>query len=162
MRSPAIQEPEYSRRVATQFRRATDKAGTKFLNAPFHDCPVKVAVGVLGKKWSLRILGHIAVFGHDRFNLLLAALPGIRPKVLSAQLKELQHAGLLVRVSATHGSKRVTWRITERGRDTLPILLLMAGFASKYYPDRLFEDERPRNLDEILDSEGLGLIRSLA
>jgi DNA-binding HxlR family transcriptional regulator len=136
-------------------------AETRFLSSPFRDCPVKVAVRVLGKKWTLRILGHVAVFGHDRFNELRTALPGIAPKVLARELRDLQESGLLTRVVSGTNPKRVRWQLTERGGEAVPILLLMAGFASKYYPDRLFEDREPRSLGEILDDEGKLLMRNL-
>lgn len=133
----------------------------RFLNYPFRECPVKISVGVLGKKWTLRILGEVAVHGYDRFNRLLTALPGIAPKVLAAQLNDLQEAGLLARLSVGTSPKRVRWLLTERGRDAVAILIVMTGFASKYYPDRMYDDGKPRRLNQILDKEGTGLIRNL-
>jgi DNA-binding HxlR family transcriptional regulator len=133
----------------------------KYLNFPFRDCPVKVTVGVLGKKWTLRILGEIGVYGRDRFNLIRTALPGIAPKVLASQLNDLEKAGLVARITIRSSPKRVRWRLTERGRDAMSILIVMTGFASKYYPELLFDDEKPRKLNELLDREGTSLIRGL-
>jgi DNA-binding HxlR family transcriptional regulator len=38
----------------------------------------------------------------------------------------------------------VLWRLTEKGKDTLPILMQMVAFSSKWYADLIFEDKRPR------------------
>lgn len=141
--------------------RPTVGPGQRFLSAPFRDCPVKVTVGVLGKKWTLRILGQIAVYGRDRFNLLLTALPGITPKVLATQLNDLQAAGLLERVTRGTAPRRVRWALTARGHDAVAILIVMTGFASKYYPELLYDDEKPRRLREIVDQEGAGMIQAL-
>jgi DNA-binding HxlR family transcriptional regulator len=151
----------YAPRVADQFTKASDDAYGRYLNFPFRDCPVKATVGVLGKKWTLRILGQIGVYGRDRFNLLLTALPGIAPKVLASQLNDLEKAGLLARISEGTSPKRVRWALTERGRDAMTIVLVMTGFASKHFPELLFDDEKPRRLSELLDKEGTNLIRGL-
>jgi DNA-binding HxlR family transcriptional regulator len=152
---------EYAPSLTDESTRTRDDAEQKYLSFPFRDCPVKVTVGVLGKKWTLRILGQIGVYGRDRFNLLLTALPGIAPKVLATQLKDLEEAGLLARVTVGTSPKRVRWKLTGRGRDSMTILIVMTGFASKYYPGLLFDDAKPRRLNELLDKEGTSLIRGL-
>ena len=146
---------------ASRGRPAAGADDQRFLSAPFLDCPVKISVGVLGKKWTLRILGQVGVYGRDRFNRMLIALPGISPKVLASQLNDLEKAGLLARITVGTSPKRVRWALTERGRDAMAILIVMTGFASKYYPDLLYDDGNPRRLNQILDKEGRELIRAL-
>jgi DNA-binding HxlR family transcriptional regulator len=155
------QKSEYAPSMTDQFSKTREDAEGRYLNFPFRDCPVKATVGVLGKKWTLRILGQVGVYGRDRFNLLLAALPGIAPKVLATQLNDLEEAGLLARVTLGTSPKRVRWTLTERGRDAMTIVIVMTGFASKHYPELLFDDEKPRRLSELLDKEGTSLIRGL-
>lgn len=43
----------------------------------------------------------------------------------------------------------VLWRLTEKGKDTLPILLMLTAFSSKWYSEFIFEDKKPRKLNEI-------------
>ena len=43
----------------------------------------------------------------------------------------------------------VQWRLTEKGKDTLPILMQLVAFGSKWYSDVVFEDKKPRKLTEI-------------
>jgi DNA-binding HxlR family transcriptional regulator len=155
------QRLELDPNVTERLSRARDHAEGRYLSFPFRDCPVKATVGVLGKKWTLRILGQIGVYGRDRFNRLLTALPGIAPKVLASQLTDLEEAGLLARVTLGTSPKRVRWALTERGRDAMIIVIVMTGFASKHYPELLFDDGKPRRLNELLDEEGTSLVRGL-
>jgi hypothetical protein len=39
--------------------------------------------------------------------------------------------------------------LTEKGEDILPILLLLTAFGSKWYSEFVFEDKKPRRLDEV-------------
>ena len=43
----------------------------------------------------------------------------------------------------------VQWKITEKGKDTMPILMQLTAFGSKWHSDIVFEDKRPRKLKEI-------------
>jgi DNA-binding HxlR family transcriptional regulator len=43
----------------------------------------------------------------------------------------------------------VRWRLTQKGKDTMPILMQLTAFGSKWYSDIVFEDKRPRKLNEI-------------
>jgi hypothetical protein len=43
----------------------------------------------------------------------------------------------------------VIWRLTQKGKDTLPILMQLTAFGSKWYSDVIFEDKVPRGLIEI-------------
>lgn len=157
----SIQRPDYTPHGAGQGPKLPAEPGQRFMNFPFRDCPVKVTVGVLGKKWTLRIMGQVGVYGRDRFNTLLTALPGIAPKVLASQLNDLESAGLLARISIGTSPKRVRWILTPRGHDAMAIVIVMTGFASKYYPNLLYDDGKPRRLGDILDKEGMRLIRDL-
>jgi DNA-binding HxlR family transcriptional regulator len=115
----------------------------------FGQCPVKTSLGVLGKKWTMLIIRDIGVHKIERFNRLLESIPGLTPRVLSMRLKELEKEGLIERAEENRSPIMVLWRLTMKGKDTLPILMLLAAFGSKWYSDVVFEDRRPRKLNEI-------------
>ena len=54
-----------------------------------YTCALVLANDLIGGKWKLRILWHIA-HGDNRFSLLTKAIPDISQKVLTVQLKELE------------------------------------------------------------------------
>lgn len=85
----------------------------------------------------------------DRFNRLLASIPGLTPRVLSMRLKELEEDGIIKRVEEKESPLVVRWALTEKGEDTLPILMRFIAFGSKWYANRVFEDKTPRSLQEV-------------
>ena len=112
-------------------------------------CPIKTSLGVLGKKWTMLIIRDIGVYKITRFNRLLESIKGITPRVLSMRLKELEKKGYIERAEERRSPMIVQWRLTEKGKDTLPILMQLVAFGSKWYSDIVFGDKRPRKLNEI-------------
>ena len=115
----------------------------------FMKCPIKTSLGVLGKKWTMLIIRDIGVYKITRFNRLLESIKGITPRVLSMRLKELEKKGYIERAEERRSPMIVQWRLTEKGKDTLPILMQLVAFGSKWYSDVVFEDKKPRKLTEI-------------
>ena len=65
------------------------------------------------------------------------------------RLKELEEDGIIEK-RETHSSPMVVrWNLTEKGQDTLPILMRFIAFGSKWYAEEVFEDKTPRSLQEI-------------
>ena len=115
----------------------------------FKACPIKVTIGVLGKKWTLLILRDIALFKINRFNQIIKSLPGLTSRVLILRLHELEACGLIEAVVIKDKPRVVEWVLTEKGKDTVPILMSIISFGAKWYADEVFEDHRARTLDEI-------------
>jgi DNA-binding HxlR family transcriptional regulator len=115
----------------------------------FLKCPIKTSLGVLGKKWTMLIIRDIGVYKITRFNRLLESVAGITPRPLSMRLKELEKKGFIERAEERRSPMIVQWRLTEKGKDTLPILMQLVAFGSKWYSDIVFEDKKPRMLTDI-------------
>jgi DNA-binding HxlR family transcriptional regulator len=115
----------------------------------FAQCPIKTSLGVLGKKWTLLILRDIGFLKIVRFNRILESIQGLTPRVLSMRLRELEDEGFIECVGGKRQPTMVVWRLTEKGRDTMPILIQLTAFGSKWYSDVVFEDKRPRSVNEI-------------
>jgi DNA-binding HxlR family transcriptional regulator len=107
---------------------------------------------VLGKKWTLLILRDIGLLRIDRFNGILETLPGLPPKVLSTRLKELEKEGFIQCVEKRRSPMIVRWSLTQKGKDTLPILMRFIAFGSKWYSGVVFSDRTPRTLTELFTS----------
>jgi DNA-binding HxlR family transcriptional regulator len=113
----------------------------------FSQCPIKASMGVLGRKWTTLLLRDIGFRKVDRFNHLLESIPGLTPRVLSMRLKELERDGIIQK--SEDKDSVVRWTLTEKGEDTLPILMRLIAFGSKWYAREVFEDRVPRSLNEI-------------
>jgi DNA-binding HxlR family transcriptional regulator len=119
------------------------------LKVQFENCPVQASLGTLGRKWALLILRNIELFDKHRFNELLKATPGLTKRVLSMRLKELEDGGFIKVVEK--GISYSKWDLTEKGKDTLPVLMALVQFGSKWYADQVFEDKKPRALKEVFE-----------
>lgn len=118
-------------------------------NVMFQNCPIQTSLGVLGKKWTLLILRDIGFLKINRFNQILATLPGMPAKVLSTRLHELESEGYIECAERQTSPTVVRWALTQKGRDTLPILMRFIAFGSRWYPEVVFPDKTPRTLGEL-------------
>ncbi|HSA75467.1 MAG TPA: helix-turn-helix domain-containing protein, partial [Candidatus Nitrosocosmicus sp.] len=85
----------------------------------------------------------------NRFNRILESIPGLTPRVLSMRLRELEKEGIIRCTQIKREQTIVLWCLTEKGKDILPILLMLTAYGSKWYSEHVFEDKKPRRLDEV-------------
>lgn len=83
-------------------------------------CPVGQVMGLIGGKWASAILWHLFETPL-RFGVLRRMLPDASPKILTTRLRELEEAGLIVRVILSDRPFAVEYRITEKGQTLKPI-----------------------------------------
>lgn len=113
------------------------------------NCPIKTSLGVLGKKWTMLIIRDIGFLKIRRFNRIIESIPGLTPRVLSMRLKELEGEGIIKCKEVKKDHVMILWSLTEKGEDILPILLMLTAFGSKWYSEFVFEDKKPRRLDQV-------------
>lgn len=83
--------------------------------------PVRDALDVINGKWKLSIIISVGV-GNDRFTDIQESIPGITPKVLAKELKDLEQHKLLKRVVLDDYPVKILY-ILEPYADTLtPII----------------------------------------
>ncbi len=121
-------------------------------SVPFKACPIQTSLGLLGKKWTMLILRDIGFMKVDRFNRMLRVTPGLTPRVLSLRLKELEKGGYISSSEVRSDPPMVRWSLTKKGEDALPILMSLIEFGSKWYPEEVFADKRPRTVTELFPS----------
>ena len=94
------------------------------------NCGIAQSLEAFGDWWSLLIIRD-AFFGARRFKHFQKSL-GISTNILSNRLEHLVEHGILERTDAgTHG-ERYEYRLTEKGRDLLPILTAMRDWSDRW------------------------------
>jgi DNA-binding HxlR family transcriptional regulator len=78
------------------------------------ECTVELAMTILGGKWKLVILRHLLT-GTRRFGELHRAMPGITPRMLTRQLRELEADGLVRRTVYPQVPPKVEYTVSELG-----------------------------------------------
>jgi DNA-binding HxlR family transcriptional regulator len=140
----------------------TNYGGAILPQVSFMACPIKTSLGLLGKKWTILILRDIGFLKIERFNRLLESIAGLTPRVLSMRLKQLENDGFIECAEEKRSPMIVRWRLTDKGKDTLPILMQLVAFGSKWYSDIVFEDKTPRKLNQIFPQpEAREIIRGI-
>ena len=94
-------------------------------------CPVGRGLARAGDAWSMLILRD-AGLGLTRFDDFQKSL-GIAPNILTRRLATLVEAGMLERRRYSDRPPRDAYVLTEAGRDYLPILQALGGWARKHF-----------------------------
>ena len=89
---------------------------------PDEVCPVVYVMGVIGAKWKIPILWHLADEGTLRYNELKRGVVGITNIMLTKCLRELEENGLVARNELDTVPPHVEYSLTERGKTLVPIL----------------------------------------
>ena len=108
-------------------------------------CPIDVGFEILAKKFAALIIRDMISLNSTKFNQFLASIQGIRPKVLSIRLKELEESGLIERKIYHERPIRIEYYLTEKGKAVKPILDQMAMFSLRYCHNSVFADGKPRS-----------------
>jgi DNA-binding HxlR family transcriptional regulator len=83
--------------------------------------PVRDALDVISGKWKLPIIISIGV-GNDRFTDIQESIPGITPKVLAKELKDLEQHKLIKRVVIEDYPVKISYRVEEYADTLTPII----------------------------------------
>ena len=101
-------------------------------------CPVGRGLARAGDAWSMLILRD-AGLGQTRFDDFQKGL-GIAPNILTKRLAALVEAGLLERRRYNDRPPRDEYVLTEAGRDYLPVLQALGGWARKHFGEGAMSD----------------------
>ena len=116
--------------------------------------PVQTASEILSKRWKSVIIWLLGR-RRRRFNELASHLPGITPKVLTEQLRELERDGLIERSVIRGGAKHVEYALTAIGETLRPILEQLQQWGREYQATRSERVlERERELSDVEQADG--------
>lgn len=96
-----------------------------------YNTAVEATLEVIGGKWKPVILFHLT-FGKKRNNELKNLIPAITQKVLTQQLRELEEAGIVNRISYNQVPPKVEYELTEYGWTLKEILHLMCRWGDTH------------------------------
>ena len=112
------------------------RRGAFAYNGKIYPCTLSVAMDLVGGKWKAVILYHLQE-GSKRFGELHSHLRDATETILSRQLKQLEHSGLVSR--RVYGSKpplRSEYALTEFGRSFLPVLAALTEWGNRAVIER--------------------------
>ena len=89
------------------------------------------ALSRIGDRWALLLVSAL-LDGPQRFNDLIADVPGIAPNVLSQRLKHLEREGVVVSRPYSHRPLRVAYELTADGHGLAGALRLLAHWGASH------------------------------
>lgn len=98
-------------------------------------CPVLHTLELIGGKWKLPILWHLADQETVRYNALKRSVMGITNMMLNKCLKELEESGLVTRTAYEEVPPRVEYSLTPCGQSLLPALRHLYAWGEEYIRD---------------------------
>lgn len=103
-------------------------------------CPLALAAELLCRRWTLLVVSRL-IDGCTTFNEIHRGVPKISPSLLSTRLKELEHAGLVVR--REEGGGRVRYEMTPACRELDDIITALAVWGHRWARDNEMDDLDP-------------------
>jgi DNA-binding HxlR family transcriptional regulator len=89
------------------------------------------AAQLLGKRWNPQLVRALLA-GDARFSDLRSGIPQISDHLLSERLKELEAADIVTRTVTPATPVRITYGLTERGRDLAGVIGELAAWAERW------------------------------
>lgn len=93
--------------------------------------PVKDALDILSGKWKLQIILSLS-FGKKRFKQIQREIPGLTPKMLSKELKDLEINELVDRHVYDTVPVSVEYELTPYGKTLKPLIGELHKWGSKH------------------------------
>ncbi|OGR16359.1 MAG: HxlR family transcriptional regulator [Desulfobacterales bacterium GWB2_56_26] len=95
-------------------------------------CTVELTLNVIGGKWKPIILYHLGSEGTKRFGELKQMMPNITQKMLTQQLRELEHDGLVHRKVYAEVPPKVEYSLTGFGLTIIPVMQNLCQWGQSY------------------------------
>ena len=117
-------------------------------------CPIDRSLNIMGQRYALHIMRNIILLKQNRFNQFLDSIEGINSKTLSIRLQQLEEYGLVERKVIPGKPAHTEYFPTEKGMAVQGVLAEIASFSTKYEPEIIFVDKKPRNNMKALFGTG--------
>src|SRR6266576_7314798 len=86
------------------------------------------AVELIGRRWSGAVIS-VMMGGPQGFNELMGSVPGLSDRLLTERLRELESEGLVRRTVISGPPLRVSYELTEAGKDLQPAIEALGKWA---------------------------------
>jgi DNA-binding HxlR family transcriptional regulator len=95
-------------------------------------CAVEACLEVIGGKWKGVILHHLMTHGVLRFSEIQRLKPNLSPRILTAQLRELEQDGVIVRKVYPVVPPKVEYSLSKAGESLKPLIKAMQDWGDEY------------------------------
>lgn len=102
------------------------------INFSESNCSMTNTLKIVGGKWKLLLMNCFREECPIRFGKLKSKMQGITQAMLAAQLRELEHDGIISRQVYAESPPRVEYSLTEIGKTLMPVLKVFSDWGENY------------------------------
>lgn len=106
-------------------------------------CPISSALDIIGDKWSLLIIRDMMFSGKKTYTEFVNSSEKISTDILSNRLLKLVELGLISKGKMEGNKKTNIYKLTQKGRELLPIILEIAQWSDKNLNEHLKDSAKP-------------------
>jgi DNA-binding HxlR family transcriptional regulator len=96
------------------------------------NCPINFVLEIFGDKWTLLVIRDLMFHGKRYYGEFLVSDEGISTNILAERLQRLEQGGVINKETDPDNRSRVIYRLTQKGKDLLPIMLEITAWSGKY------------------------------
>jgi DNA-binding HxlR family transcriptional regulator len=93
-------------------------------------CPIANVLDLIGDRWTLLVVRDLLFFQKVRYKDFAASAERIPTNLLADRLRRLEAAGIVEKRAYQQRPVRHEYRLTQRGRDLLPVLRELIAWAN--------------------------------
>jgi DNA-binding HxlR family transcriptional regulator len=94
-------------------------------------CPVAMGSEILGSRWTIVLIREL-ICGSNRFNDLRRGVPRMSPALLSKRLKDLEEAGIVLRLPSAADPDVHEYHLTESGKELAPVIMAVGNWGARW------------------------------
>lgn len=96
------------------------------------DCPISIALELLGDTWSLLVVRDLMFKGGKTYNDFLNAGEGIATNILADRLQRLENGGIIEKNRDPNDARKFIYRLTDKGLGLAPMLLELILWSASF------------------------------
>ncbi|MFI5586091.1 winged helix-turn-helix transcriptional regulator [Amycolatopsis sp. NPDC051758] len=97
-------------------------------------CPINLSLEIFGDRWTLLVLRDVVFGGARHFRELLGGEERISSNILADRLGVLVEHELLTRAGDPSHKQKVTYSLTERAIELVPVLAQLSAWGVRHLP----------------------------
>lgn len=96
------------------------------------NCPINFILETFGDKWTLLVIRDLMFHGKRYYGEFLDSDERISTNILADRLHRLERDGVISKESDPDNRSRAIYRLTQKGKDLLPVMLEITAWSGKY------------------------------
>ena len=96
------------------------------------NCPINFVLETFGDRWTLLVIRDLMFHGKRYYGDFLASDEGISTNILANRLQRLEQDGVIAKKVDPDNRARSIYRLTQKGKDLLPVMLEITAWSGKY------------------------------